>query len=173
MKEIKIGDYLVRVGNEKSELVEKRYSEAGLALKERASSSNFVIECVKNGEVVGSVTFDFGDTKNFFCAANYKEKINELQNQGAKLAEITKLAVERGEDIRWVTGCMFNLLYRICVIREGITHLVIECKPNHVTGYKRLFKFETADGPTYNEIAKGDAYLLVMDIEKKTGLKIN
>lgn len=165
MKELKIGEYVVRIGNSMPDLVEKRYNESGLMVKSHTPTS-FFVECLKFSEVVGSATLDMGPAQNFFANLSYPEKLKSLQENGAKLLEITKLVIERGQETKWVIGCMFNLMYRVCVIRHGVTHIVMECKPNHVAGYRRLLKFEVVDGPTWNPIAQGEVYLLALDIQK-------
>lgn len=170
MKELKIGDYTVRISNQVNDLIKRRYDENDMVIKD-ISPSSFIIECLYKDNIVGSASIDL-EAKNFSCNISYSDRLKELLNIGSKPIEITKLVVERGEDFKWVVGIMFNLMYRICVIRNGATHMVMECRPNHVAGYRRFFKFDVIDGPTYNQVVNGDVYFLVMDIEKTTGLAI-
>lgn len=169
--EVSIGSYTVRLTNNIGEFVKRRYDEVGMNVKE-PSSSSFTIECLSDSKVVGSITIDM-NPRNFACNKSYAGKLKELMELGSRPFEITKFVVERGEDFKWVSATLFNMLYRHCVIKRGLTHLVMECRPNHIAGYRRFFKFDVVDGPTYNQVVEGDVYFLVMDIEKTTGLKIN
>jgi hypothetical protein len=165
---LNFGEYSVRISNNRPDLVKKRYDESGLKIKDSITSSSLVIECLRNSKIIGSVTVDLGNYQDFFAYDSYPEKLKEFQEKNSRMAEITKLAIEQGEETRMVMGLMFNMIYRLCVIKNGITHFIVECKKNHVAGYKRLLKFELADGPKYNPIAQGEACLLVLDINKVT-----
>lgn len=171
MKEMKFGDHTVRISNQIHDLVKRRYEEVGMVVKEPTSSS-MMIECLFEGNVVASATIDFGNIQDFFSYKNFPKTISKFQESGVKLMEMTKFVIDKNQSTRFIMGCMFNMIYKFAVIKNGVTHIFIEAKEEHIAGYKRLLKFDIIDGPIYNSVAQKDVCLMMMDVENKTGLSL-
>lgn len=162
---LKFGDYTVETTNSRSDLVYKRYAETGLVIQDTFYPGNYLIDCKYKEDIVGSLTINMVHDK-FAAFLNYPEEISELHSQGKVLAEFTKFAIEKDQPTRFVMGCMFNLLFRICVIRHGVTHFIAEAIPSHAAAYKRLLKFEVFGEPKWNEVGQSPASLLLMDVNR-------
>jgi len=94
-----------------------------------------------SGNPAGTVTLGFDSPRGLFADDLYADCINTLREQGRRVCELVRFAVNRGDDCRLVLDSLFNLSYRLARVLYEWTDLVIEVNPRHALFYRRLLGF--------------------------------
>jgi hypothetical protein len=127
-------------------LVEKRYSEVGY---KNASSSGqqicperITLATYKDDAVIGTITVGFDTGHGLLVDELYGEEVDKLRQQGLRVCEFTKLAIDhKGASKRMIAG-LFQVASLYAVRIWGYTDIVIEVNPSHVPFYQRMLGFQ-------------------------------
>ena len=72
----------------------------------------------------------------------YRSEVVALREQGNRLCEFTRLAVDKRAASKPVLAGLFHTAYLYASVIRGATHAVIEVNPRHVLFYRRALSFE-------------------------------
>jgi len=154
------GDIELRVarsGEERqlaAELVHRLYSARGYAVgaspesqphKASGGRRSSVILASTDGRVVGTVTVGIDSKSGLLVDESNREHIDPLREEGRRLGEVVRLAVDESSDSRLVLAALFNAAHGVMVANR-LDEVFIEVNPRHVSFYRRALCFNVA-GP--------------------------
>lgn len=141
-----------REREEADELVYRQYSARGYAVaapgstppvaREHARRESVIIARV-GGRAVGTMTVGIDSPNGLLVDEANRESVDPLREQGLRLGEVVRLAVDRSVDSRRVLAALFNAAHGIMEANR-LHHVFIEVNPRHVAFYRRAFCFKVA-----------------------------
>jgi hypothetical protein len=108
-----------------------------------------------------SIGFDSGD--GLLVDQLYKEEIDVLRAEGAKVCEFTKLAVDGATRSKRVLATLFHIAYIYSYKMNGFTDLFIEVNPRHVRFYEQMLGFKQFGPERLNLRVNAPAVLLRLE----------
>jgi hypothetical protein len=93
----------------------------------------------------------------------YRSEIDAYRQAGAKVCEITRLAIDPEHGSKEVLGALFHLAYMLGGILHGATDVFIEVNPRHVIFYQRMLNFKQAGSCRMCERVNAPAVLLHLE----------
>ena len=142
-------------------LVDHRYSGRGYqipGIKKERDLYTFI--AYDEGNLVGTVGVRLDSQNGLAAEELYGEEIALLREQGYRLCEFTRLAVDRGSASKPVLAGLFHTAYLYASVIRGSTHAVIEVNPRHVIFYRRALSFEVLGAERMNSRVSAPAVLL-------------
>ena len=127
-------------------LVCRMYARRGIQPPPPDSTScttHFPLAAWHAGRPVGTLTLRSESAGSLLAEELYSAEITQLRRHGAQLCEITRLAVEPGENARKVLATLLHLLCLVAREARLMTDAVIEVHPRHAPSYGRLAGFRT------------------------------
>ena len=123
-------------------LLKRMYSWRGYETENLVVPSHnpnrLTFEATIGRRVVGTLTLGL-DSEEGLCADElYLNEINEFRQEGRKLCELTKLAVDPEYSSKEVLASLFHLAYIYGRKLHGATDLFIEVNPRHAGFYRRM-----------------------------------
>lgn len=127
-----------------SMLINKMYSWRGYATGMHDSEPPNKITLVANMDdcTVGTMTLCFDSEIGLPADEIYADKLDELRQQGRKLCEPTKLAIDSSVRSKRVFASLIHISYIYAYIIHRHTDYVIEVNPRHVAFYKKMLGFK-------------------------------
>ena len=126
-------------------LIERMYSWRGLNLVESAVHTDrpdrITLLASEKGDVFGTVTLGLDGDAGILAETLYPEEIAVLRKQGARLCELTRLAMDTQHNSREVLGALLHLVYIHGRLLHRATDVVIEVHPRHAPFYRRMLGF--------------------------------
>ena len=150
-------------------LVQRRYSDRGLAVKrEQASSRNEagdVVCTARDGdELVGTLSVRFDGLGGLNADLLFGAELDDWRSAGVKLCEFGGLAMDRhSRDPRRALAQLFHLGYLHAHRRAGCDRLVIEVNPRHVPFYRRCLGLVPHTKARHNPRVDAPAVLMSID----------
>ena len=124
-------------------LIRKMYSWRGYAVDADtawpASRLTLFAEC--RGAVVGTMGLCLDGALGLPADENFREQLDILRDQGRRLCEPSRLAIDAGVTKR-VFASMIHVSYLYAHVLNGFSDYVIEVNPRHVAFYQRMLGFE-------------------------------
>jgi hypothetical protein len=148
-------------------LVDERYAGRGYTttpLERDPRLSTFI--AYDEGVLVGTVSVRLDSAKGLSADELYRQDIDALRRDGAKLCEFTRLAVDRTVASKPVLAGLFHTAYLYAAVVRGCTHAVIEVNPRHVAFYRRVLAFERMGEERMNLRVHAPAVLLCVPFAK-------
>ncbi len=151
-------------------LVERRYSDRGLAVsRERYSSRNEdgdIVCTARDGDrIVGTISVRFDGPGGLNADLLFGAEMAEWRAAGVTLCEFGGLAVDKhSHNPKRVLAQIFHLAYLHAHRKARVARLVIEVNPRHVAFYRRwlgLLPFTTA---RHNPRVDAPAVLMSVDL---------
>lgn len=128
---------------ESSLLIEKMYSWRGYRshapLEQQPNRLTLTAEF--NGHIYGTITVNVDSPMGLGVDETFPEEVRALREQGRKLCEIGKFAVEQTVRSKRLLMTMFHLTYIYAHHLLGCTDLLIEVNPRHALFYLRALHF--------------------------------
>lgn len=127
-----------------SYLIRRRYAWRGYAVGDQAQRAPTRIGIAAHDPdgIVGTVTVGLDSGDGLFIDGLYADVANRLRDEGRRLAEFTRLAVDNNVNSKPLLAALFHIAY-ICARRiHGCTDLLIEVNPRHAAFYRRMLGFE-------------------------------
>lgn len=123
-------------------LVQKRYAWRGYPASHIKDNPNRITILTHLGdEVVGTVTVGYDSlTQGLLADEVYKDKIDELRQQGRIVGELSKLAIDEDHGSKQVLAGMIHIAFLYGLLHE-CTDAVIEVVPRHQTFYEKKLGF--------------------------------
>ena len=126
-------------------LIERMYGWRGLSLVESVVATNspdrITLVASENGEVCGTMTLGLDGEKGMFADTLYPAELAALRSRGARLCELTRLAMDTRHNSREVLGALIHLVYIHARLIHRATDAVIEVHPRHAPFYRRMLGF--------------------------------
>jgi hypothetical protein len=135
---------------EAEELVYRQYSARGYSVAEPGSRPHparsearreSVIVARLYGEVVGTMTVGIDSPNGLLVDEANREHVDPLREQGLRLGEVVRFALDKNADSRRVLAALFNAAHGI-MEANGLEYVFIEVNPRHVAFYRRAFCFK-------------------------------
>jgi hypothetical protein len=108
-----------------------------------------------------SIGFDSGE--GLLVDGLYKEEIDVLRANGAKVCEFTKLAVDGAIRSKRVLATLFHIAYIYSHKMNGFSDLFIEVNPRHVRFYEQMLGFRQFGPERLNPRVNAPAVLLRLE----------
>jgi hypothetical protein len=152
--------------NESSALVQRMYASRGYKQAEYTSAhrqSEATLQTCHGEDVFGTLTIRYDSNVGLAADELYRTELNTFRNAGARVAELTRLAVDPELGAKEVLGALFHAAYIFCGPLEGVTDVFIEVNPRHVGFYQRLLNFRQAGEPKI--CSRVDALAVLLHVE--------
>jgi hypothetical protein len=150
-----------------SMLIRKMYAwrgyETSLARDENPNRLTLMASHEEN--VIGTITLGFDSSIGLLVDDLYKEKTDPLRQQGRRLCEFTKLAVDSGVRSKRVLASLFHIAYIFAHNIRKATDLLVEVNPRHVRFYEKMLGFERLGEEKLNRRVNAPAVLLWLDLD--------
>lgn len=143
-------DFHVRVAdthgtqNQVGALIKRMYSWRGYRLaapEARRLPHQTILQACGNEETLGTLTLTADSENGLLADALYRSEIDALRRRGARVCELTGLAVSAGFSSHELLAALFHLLHIIGRRLHRATDAVIEVNPRHALYYQRLLGF--------------------------------
>jgi hypothetical protein len=132
--------------NKSSLLINRMYSWRGYkrdGVSEPSGDLNRItLQACHGDNVFGTLSLGFDSGNGLAADALYQREINQFRRSGAKVCELTRLAVDPKEGSKEVLGALFHLAYIYGALLHAATDVFIEVNPRHVSFYKRMLDFK-------------------------------
>lgn len=126
-------------------LVNKRYAWRGYSTGVNSpvteAPNRITLVSDMNGQTVGTMTLCFDSANGLPADEIFKDKLDELREQGRLLCEPTKLAIDESVPSKQVFASIIHISFIYAHNIHGYTDYVIEVNPRHVAFYKRMLGF--------------------------------
>jgi hypothetical protein len=145
-----------------SYLIERRYAWRGYQVDDSAdcAPSRITIAAHDDDATAGTVTVGLDSPGGMFVDGLYGQEVETLRNQGARLAEFTRLAIDNNVNSKPLLAALFHIAFIYARRIHRCTHLLIEVNPRHETFYRRMLGFESA-GPMRGDPRVGAPAMLL------------
>lgn len=129
--------------NSASLLVQKMYATRGYPANPlKRGAMRFGLMAYQNEKVVGTVTLNLDSEEGLLGDQLYKEEIDAMRREGKKICELTKLAIDRSAQSKYVFAGLLHIAYIYSGMIYKYTDLVLEVVPRHVDYYVRMLGCE-------------------------------
>ena len=130
---------------ESDALIYRMYTQRGYKLSRPAAAlqatNEITLQACRDITVFGTLSVRFDSGRGLGADALYRDQIEEYRNDGARVAELTRLAVDPEFGSKEVLGALFHLAYVFCGPVRQIDDVFIEVNPRHVPFYRRMLDF--------------------------------
>lgn len=129
-------------------LVEKRYEDKGYSVGQGGQScpERITLVTYKDEEIVGTLTIGFDTGSGLLVDELYKPEVDALRQQGRRVCEFTKLAIDTKRASKRMMAGLFHIAFLYAGRIWGYTDIVIEVNPSHVSFYERMLNFQILGG---------------------------
>jgi hypothetical protein len=157
-------------------LVEKRYNDAGYQIASHTTQNicpeRITLATYKEDTVVATITVGFDTGHGLLVDELYSAEIDALRQQGLRVCEFTKLAIDhKGVSKRMIAG-LFQVAYLYAIKIWGYSDIVIEVNPSHAPFYQRMLGFQALGEERICRRVDAPALLLRLDAIHDGALKI-
>ena len=116
------------------------------------------------GRLLGTLTVRPDSAHGLLAEESYGEEIERLRNEGRRVGELIKLAVEERVDWKAALNALVESAYLITHAVHALTHVLIEVNPRHVLFYQRVFGFAVAAAERLCVRAGAPSVLMQLDV---------
>jgi hypothetical protein len=152
--------------NESSALVRRMYAWRGYKQTQQVEvrlANEATLQACRGEEVFGTLTVRYDSDAGLAADDLYRSELDAYRSGGARVAELTRLAVDPELGSKEVLGALFHGAYVFCGPLAGVTDVFIEVNPRHVAFYRRLLDFHQAGEPKM--CARVDALAVLLHVE--------
>jgi hypothetical protein len=115
--------------------------------------------------VIGTLTLGLDSPKPLMVEDLYRHEVVGLRDQGRKVCELTKLAVDQVRESKRVLASLFHVAYIYGRLMQGHDDVLIEVNPRHVGFYKRMLGFTELGPERMCRRVNAPAILLRLDLD--------
>lgn len=148
-------------------LVKRMYSWRGYKNASDADTgpiaNQVTLQACRGDVVFGTLSMCFDSDAGLSADALYRPEIDTYRKAGARVCEITRLAIDPEHGSKEVLGALFHLAYIFGGVFQGATDVFIEVNPRHVVFYKRMLNFKQAGSCRICERVNAPAVLLHLE----------
>jgi hypothetical protein len=153
--------------NESSELVERMYAWRGYKRAAQTSvqcANEATLQTCLGEQVFGTLTVRYDADAGLAADELYKRELDAFRSGGARIAELTRLAVDPEFGSKEVLGSLFHAAYICCGPVGRVSDVFIEVNPRHVAFYERMLNFRRVGEPKMCPRVAAPAVLLHVDV---------
>jgi hypothetical protein len=132
------------------------------------ASNHITLQACRADAVFGTVSLGFDSEAGLAADALYKPEIDSYRDAGARVCELTRLAIDPDHGSKEVLGALFHLTYIFGNVFGPATDVFIEVNPRHVVFYKRMLHFRQIGTCRISERVNAPAVLLHLDVAHVT-----
>lgn len=127
-----------------SYLIQRRYAWRGYAVDEqpRPAPSRITVAAHDQNGTAGTVTVGLDSPDGMFVDGLYADEAKRLRDNGRKLAEFTKLAIDDNVHSKPLLAALFHIAFIYARRIHRCSDLLIEVNPRHQGFYRRMLGFE-------------------------------
>lgn len=150
-----------------SVLINRRYAWRGYTGSHHvdANPGRITLAAAGQGKVFGTVTLNTDSSSGFMADATFKSEIDAYRARGAKVCEVTKLALDPEAHPKLALASLFHTVYLCARKIHKCTDAIIEVNPRHCRYYENMLGFERATEVRHNARVSAPAYLLRLSLE--------
>jgi hypothetical protein len=154
--------------NSASMLINKMYSWRGYgnAHQVKANPSRITLTASDKHHVIGTITLGIDSDEGLLADVIFKDEIDVFRNAGAKVCELTKLAID--PDIvqsKFALASLFHILFIYGRRIHHCTDVFIEVNPRHRRFYESMLGFKRQGDVKTNPRVNAPANLLWVDLK--------
>lgn len=130
-------------------LIAALYAAKGLAVPVAPSMparQERTVVARRDNLVVGTLTVGLDGNDGLLADALYGEQLDTVRQQGGRLCELTRFAIDPAANSSALMNAIFSLGFLVGRLMHDMTDAVIEVHPRHATYYGRRFGYRIA-GP--------------------------
>jgi hypothetical protein len=149
-----------------SSLLQRRYAWRGYASSplECSTSGRTTFTACIGDATVATITAGLDSSEGLFVAGLYPDEVQGLRDEGRKLCEFTKLAVDESIRSHAVLGAIFHAACIYAIDIHRCTDVLIEVNPRHVRFYQRMLGFQRVGAQRMDPKVNAPAVLLRLDL---------
>jgi hypothetical protein len=115
---------------------------------------------VEGDETIGTITVGLDGPEGMAAEAAFASEVAALREQGLRVAEFTKLAIDPAGSSKRVLGALFHVACIVAHRIRGCDVLVMEVNPRHVRYYERNIGAKVIGAERNNRSVDAPAVLL-------------
>ena len=148
-------------------LVNKMYSWRGYGDQHalEAHPHHVTLAAAEPEQMLGTVTLRTDSADGMLADATFKEVIDTYRRAGARVCEVTKLAIDPLAHPKLALASLFHIVYLYARKVHQCTDVFIEVNPRHKRFYEQMLGFEAAAGVRNNARVNAPAHLLRISLE--------
>ena len=166
------GGFKIRVAKlhggkrEAGTLIESRYGGRGYRIPPVKQDPNlFTFIAYDEGALVGTVSLRLDLVHGLSADELYHEELDRLRQDGSRLCEFTRLAVDKSAASKPVLAGLFHTAYLYANVIHACTHAVSEVTPQHAGFYNRALRFEQIGAGRLNPRVNTQGVLMCVAFE--------
>lgn len=147
-------------------LINRMYASRGYSstgLPAQASAHRLTLTACEHDDVMGTITVGFDSPAGLNVDGLFRQEVDALRDEGRRVCEFTKLAVDTGVKSKRVLASLFHVAYMHAHRVERCQDLLIEVNPRHVRYYERMLGFVVKSAPRLNRTVNAPAVLMALD----------
>ena len=150
-----------------SVLIEKMYSWRGYAASDNAENApnRLTLNAVFRGSIYGTITVNVDSPIGLACEEVYPDAVKSLRDQGRRLCEFGRFAVEQSVRSKRLLATLYHMVYIYAHRLHGCTDALIEVNPRHVAFYQRYLEFHVFGEERICERVAAPAVLMRLDFD--------
>ncbi len=148
-------DFQIRLGNgadgqrsNVSMLIQRMYAWRGLLTHAPSriddQPNQLTLIASRGTTMFGTLTLKLDSDEGLLADELYSKEISAARQAGAKVCELTRLAIDPAFNSKEVLASIFHLAYLFGRLIHNKTDLFIEVNPRHVAFYRRMLGFRIA-----------------------------
>ena len=156
--------------NTASMLVNKMYAWRGykIAWHAKRQPNRITLVASHGTSPMATISIGFDSPDGLLVDELYRTELDGLRDQGARICEFTKLAVDGAIRSKRVLATLFHIAYIYAHRINGYTDLFIEVNPRHVRFYEQMLGFQVFGPERLNLRVNAPAVLLRLDFDHLT-----
>jgi hypothetical protein len=149
-------------------LVNRRYAWRGYqsslsSATEFDGDKRITLVAVGHDEMIGTISVGFDDDDGLCVDGVFPEEVSALREEGRRICEFTKLAMDGVVRSKRVLASLFHVAYIYAHRLKRFDSLLIEVNPRHVRYYERMLGFKVVGSRRLNRRVNAPAVLLCLD----------
>jgi hypothetical protein len=148
-------DFQIRLGttvdgqrSRVSMLIQRMYAWRGLLTHAPARiddrPNQLTLIASRGTTMFGTLTLGLDSPEGLYADELYADEIAAARARGARVCELTRLAIDPAFNSKEVLASIFHLAYIFGRLIHNMTDLFIEVNPRHVSFYQRMLGFRVA-----------------------------
>jgi hypothetical protein len=147
-------------------LINKMYATRGYTtsgLPAEGAPNRITLMACEHHETIGTMTVGFDTDNGLLVDELFQEQVDALREQGRRVCEFTKLAIDSSVKSKRVLASLFHTAYIYAHRVHGFQDLLIEVNPRHVRFYERMLGFVVKGPERMNPRVNAPAVMLALD----------
>ncbi|USX18008.1 N-acetyltransferase [Oxalobacteraceae bacterium OTU3REALA1] len=148
-------------------LVNKMYRWRGYGDQHtlEAHPHHVTLTAAEHAQLLGTVTLRTDSANGMLADATFKEEIDAYRRAGAKVCEVTKLAIDPLAHPKLALATLVHIIYLYAYKIYACTDMFIEVNPRHKRFYEEMLGFEPAAEVRNNPRVNAPAHLLRISLD--------